>query len=93
MTKISELQAKKAVRNANPKRQYGYGAVSKFKVSAGKMVDLMAIYVEQRMPLPPNSGKGCRVQPHHVEKCFAEIENAIMKLFLPSPQENGEEEE
>ena len=56
MTKISELQAKKALRNANPKRQYGYGAVSKFKINAGKMVDLMAIYIEQLMPLPPNSG-------------------------------------
>ena len=79
MTKISELQAKKALRNANPKRQYGYGAVSKFKINAGKM--------EQRMPLPPNSGKGCRVQPHHVESYFAEIENAIMKLFLPKIEE------
>jgi len=46
MTRISELQAKKALRKANPKRQYGYGAVSKFKVSAGKMVDFMALYIE-----------------------------------------------
>jgi len=92
MTKISELQAKKAVRNANPKRQYGYGAITKFKMSAGRMVDLMAVYVEQRMPLPPNSGKGCRVQPEHIEKCFNEIENAIMRLFLPSNLEKGEEE-
>lgn len=90
MTKISELQAKRALRNANPKRQYGYGAVSKFKVNAGKMVDLMAIYIEQRMPLPPNSGKGCRVQPHHIESYFAEIENAIMKLFLPKIKEEEE---
>jgi hypothetical protein len=92
MTKISELQAKKAVRNANPKRQYGYGAITEFKVSAGKMVDLMAVYVEQRMPLPPNSGKGCRVQPKHIENCFNEIENAIRRLFLPSNLEKEEEE-
>ena len=90
MTRISELQAKKALRKANPKRQYGYGAVSKFKVSAGKMVDFMALYIEQRMPLPPNSGKGCRVQPHHIENYFNEIENALLKLFLSA---NEEEEE
>jgi len=50
----------------------------------------MALYIEQRMPLPPNSGKGCRVQPHHIENYFNEIENALLKLFLSS---SGDEEE
>ena len=45
------------------------------------MVDLFALYIEQRMPLPPNSGRGCRVQLPHVEMAFGRMYQA-MRQFM-----------
>tara|TARA_R100000353_G_scaffold50505_1_gene40051 strand:- start:18346 stop:18870 length:525 start_codon:yes stop_codon:yes gene_type:complete len=83
-TKISELQAKKAVRKANPERQWGNShgqSLTKFRAKAGELVDLFALYIEQRMPLPPNSGRGCRVQLPHVEMAFGRMYQA-MRQFM-----------
>tara|TARA_R100001510_G_C7640014_1_gene197725 strand:+ start:180 stop:701 length:522 start_codon:yes stop_codon:yes gene_type:complete len=83
-TKISELQAKKAVRKANPERQWGNShgqSLTKFRAKAGELVDLFALYIEQRMPMPPNSGRGCRVQLPHVEIAFGKMYQA-MRQFM-----------
>tara|TARA_Y100001937_G_scaffold103165_1_gene142143 strand:- start:308 stop:832 length:525 start_codon:yes stop_codon:yes gene_type:complete len=83
-TKISELQAKKAVRKANPERQWGNShgqSLTKFRAKAGELVDLFALYIEQRMPVPPNSGRGCRVQLPHVEMAFGRMYQA-MRQFM-----------
>jgi len=83
-TKISELQAKKAVRKANPERQWGNShgqSLTKFRAKAGELVDLFALYIEQRMPMPPNSGRGCRVQLPHVEMAFGRMYQA-MRQFM-----------
>ena len=103
-TKISELQAKKAVRKANPERQWGNShgqSLTKFRAKAGELVDLFALYIEQRMPVPPNSGRGCRVQLPHVEMAFGRMYQAMRQfmddeLTMKKLKENeleGEEEE
>ena len=38
MRRISEVQAKKSLRNANKDRQYGHNAVPKFGSCAGKII-------------------------------------------------------
>jgi len=96
-TKISELQAKKAVRKANPERQWGNShgqSLTKFRAKAGELVDLFALYIEQRMPLPPNTGRGCRVQLPHVEMAFGRM-NQAMRQFMDEEAntKKGEEEE
>ena len=35
----------------------------------------------------PNTGHGCRVQPHHVESCYIKINRAI-KSFMEEERKN-----
>ena len=91
--RISLLQVKKALRKANPRRQYGHGAAEKFGTKAGEMVDLLALFVETKMPLPPNSGKGCRVQPDHIERYYADIQKMMFDAILQASLSSGDEEE
>lgn len=96
-TNISEAAAKKAARKANPERQWGNShgqSLTKFRIKAGELVDLFAEYIEQRMPLPPNTGKGCRVQLPHVEIAFGRMYQA-MRQFMDKEEntKKGEEEE
>ena len=93
-TNISEAAAKKAARKANPERQWGNShgqSLTKFRIKAGELVDLFAEYIEQRMPLPPNTGKGCRVQLPHVEIAFGKFYQA-MREFMDD-EKKGEENE
>jgi len=84
--RIAESQAKKSLRKANDKRQYGMSSVPRFQYKASTIVDLFALYVDEQMILPPNSGKGCRVQPHHVETSFMKFKQEIDR-FMQSERE------
>lgn len=91
MSKLSLIQVKKALRKANPARQYGHNAPERFRLKAGELIEMMAMYMEVKMPLPPNSGKGCRVQPHHIDAFFSDIQSAMYRLIITA--NNGDEEE
>ena len=71
--RMSEVQAKKSLRSANQERQYGMGAVPRYITCGSKIMDLFATYVEQEMKVPPKSGRGCRVQPEHIERCVGKV--------------------
>tara|TARA_R100001369_G_scaffold92241_1_gene136370 strand:+ start:1027 stop:1293 length:267 start_codon:yes stop_codon:yes gene_type:complete len=88
MNRISEVQTKVSIRKANINRSYGNGSIGRFQKYSGDLVDLFAAYVEMQMPLPPNSGRGCRVQPDHIDACWGRFQTSLMQLMLL-----GEEEE
>ena len=79
--RISEVQAKKSLRSANNERQYGQGAVSRYIVSGSKIMDLFAVFVEQEMKVPPKGGRGCRVQPDHIDNCFGKFYQAMREFM------------
>jgi hypothetical protein len=79
--RMSEVQAKKSLRSANQERQYGMGAVPKYITCGSKIMDLFATYVEQEMKVPPKSGRGCRVQPEHIERCFGKFYQAMREFM------------
>jgi len=82
--RISDVQAKKAARKANKKRQYGYGAVPRFVTHASALVDLYALYVEKSMKVAPGKGRGCRVQTYHLDIAFATMQSLMNELILES---------
>ena len=75
--RIAESQAKKSLRKANDKRQYGNGAVPRFQYKASAIIDLFALYVDEQMILPPNRGKGCRV-----ETSFMKFQQEMERFML-----------
>ncbi len=81
MRRISEVQCKKSLRLANKDRQYGNGAVQRFGTQAGTIVDLFAQYVENEMKVPPNGGRGCRVQKEHIDLCFGKFYQAMREYM------------
>tara|TARA_R110002167_G_scaffold126501_1_gene307268 strand:- start:205 stop:468 length:264 start_codon:yes stop_codon:yes gene_type:complete len=81
MRRVSEVQSKISLREANKYRQYGLGSVARFGTSAGKIIDLFAIYVEIQMKVPPNGGRGCRVQPEHIDLCFGKFYQAMREFM------------
>tara|TARA_R110001606_G_C15013003_1_gene608710 strand:- start:77 stop:409 length:333 start_codon:yes stop_codon:yes gene_type:complete len=85
--RIAESQARKSLRTANPKRQYGEGAVPRFQYKSSALIDMFAHYVDEQMLFEPNTGKGCRVQPHHVESCFIKL-NRVILLFMEEERKN-----
>jgi len=87
--RVSEVQAKKSLRSANPDRSYGQGAVSRYIVSSSKIMDLFATYVEETMKVPPNGGRGCRVQPEHIDLCFGKFYQA-MREFMDEEKKGDE---
>tara|TARA_R100001369_G_scaffold47904_1_gene74413 strand:+ start:9 stop:329 length:321 start_codon:yes stop_codon:yes gene_type:complete len=80
--RLAESQAKKSLRKANDKRQYGSGSVPRFQYKASAIIDLFALYVDEQMILDPNTGKGCRVQPHHVETSFMKFRQEMDRFML-----------
>ena len=78
--RMTEKQARIALREANSKRQYGDGAVSRFKTKAGILIDMFANIVEDTMAQEPNTGHGCRVQTLHIDVVFMRIENHMKDL-------------
>lgn len=82
--RISDVQAKKSARAANPKRQYGSGAVGRFVTHASSLVDLYALYVEKSMDVAPGKGRGCRVQTYHLDIAFAKMQSLMNELILES---------
>jgi len=86
--RISETQAKKAVRNANKNRQYGHGAIPRFVKRASEIVDLFAKIVEKNMEVPAGQGlRGSRVQPYNVDIAYVQAYDALRRVL------EGEEEE
>jgi len=85
--RITEKQARSSLREANDKRQYGDGAVSRFKTKAGIIIDLFARFVEEQMIQAPNTGHGCRVQSHHIEVASLRMENHIKDLMMEANKE------
>ena len=80
--RISERQARKSVKKANPERQFGDGAIPRFITHSSNLVDLFAKYIEVKMPLTVNSGSGCRVQTKHVDACYQQMQQKLMEIFL-----------
>tara|TARA_R110000772_G_scaffold128180_3_gene235766 strand:- start:3627 stop:3947 length:321 start_codon:yes stop_codon:yes gene_type:complete len=80
--RIAESQAKKSLRKANDKRQYGNGSIPRFQYKASAIIDLFALYVDEQMILAPNSGKGCRVQTHHIETAFMKFSQEMDRFML-----------
>jgi len=39
------------------------------------------------LPLPPNSGRGCRVQPEHIDACWGRFQTSLMQLMLLGDEE------
>ena len=87
MSRISEVQAKASVRKANKDRQYGQGTIGRHRKCASELIDLWSAYIEMQMPLPPNSGRGCRVQPNHIDACWGRFQSRLMELFLEGSEE------
>ena len=93
-TRISEVQAKNALRKANPDRQYAHGSYGRFRRYSGNLIDLFAMIVERRMDKPANSGRGCRVTPDHIENSYAKLQKVVYDLLLNiEMQVYGDEEE
>ena len=93
-TRISEVQAKNALRKANPDRQYAYGSYGRFQRYSGNLIDLFAMIIERRMDKPANSGRGCRVTPQHIENSYAKLQKVVYDLLLDiEMQVYGDEEE
>ena len=88
--RVSEVQAKKSLRSANQDRSYGNGAVSRYMLSSGKIMDLFAVYVEQTMKVAPKEGRGSRVQPEHIDLCFGKFYQA-MREFMDEEKKGDEE--
>jgi len=65
-TRIAFSQARKAFRQANPKRQVEPDAVKRFQTYTSEIINYFAEYVEDQMLTPHNSGKGCRIQTNHI---------------------------
>lgn len=84
--RVSEVQAKKSLRSANEDRSYGNGAVGKYIVASSSIMDLFAVYVEQTMKVAPKAGRGARVQPEHIERCFGKFYKA-MREFMDGDEE------
>ena len=78
--RISVVQAKKAVRKANPSRQYGHGAIEKFVYCSSELIDKYAEIIERSMLVAPGHGKGCRVQKDFVELIFGRMERVLREL-------------
>ena len=87
--RISEVQAKKSLRSANKERQYGNGAVPRYIVSGSKIMDLFASFVEEQMKVPAKGGRGCRVQPEHIDLCFGKFYQA-MREFMDEEKKGDE---
>lgn len=94
-TRISEVQAKNALRKANPDRQYAHGSYGRFRRYSGNLIDLFAMIVERRMDKPANSGRGCRVTPDHIDNSFLQLQTVVYDLLLNIETTNiyGDEEE
>ena len=78
--RIAESQARKALRKANPKRQYGStngNSVARFQFKTSALVDKFALFIEEQMLQEPNTGHGCRVQTHHIEMAYMKFETLI----------------
>lgn len=85
MKRVSDVQSKISLRNANEERQYGHNAIPRFGTCAGKIIDLFAQYVEDSMTVPPKGGRGCRVQKEHIDLCFGKFYQA-MREFMDSEE-------
>jgi len=80
--RISEVQAKNAVRKANQDRQYGNGAIGRFVRHSSDLVDLFALIIERDMPVPPGKGRGCRVQTHHIDMAYLKVQTAMLNMLM-----------
>tara|TARA_Y100000385_G_C12507100_1_gene389654 strand:- start:98 stop:394 length:297 start_codon:yes stop_codon:yes gene_type:complete len=78
-TRVAYIQAREALRKANPNRQYYNQADAKFQWKCGEIIDLFAMYVEVKMKVPSNSGRNCGVQPKHIDNCFSDIQTILTK--------------
>lgn len=87
MNRISDVQVKASVRKANSDRQYGMGSLGRHAKYSSELVDLWSAYIEMQMPIPPNSGRGCRVQTDHIDACWGRFQTALMKLMLLGDEE------
>ena len=81
MKRVSEKSAKRSLRSANEKRQYDMGSIQKFGICSGKIMDLFAKYVEQKMTVPPNGGRGCRITKEHIELCFGNFYQGMREFM------------
>lgn len=82
--RISEKDARRSLRKANPIRQYGNtsgSTVPRFQYKASALVDSFALYVEEQMLYEPKSGKGCRVQAYHIEAAYLKLNTHIQEFL------------
>lgn len=79
--RIPYQQARKALRLANPKRQYADGSVDRFRTKASAIIDLFAAYVDNQMIKAPNTGHGCRVTTSHVNMAYLKLEMELDFFF------------
>jgi len=94
MKRVSDVQAKKSVRKANPDRQYGNkdgDALAHFATCSGKLMDLLAQYIEDEMKVEPKGGAGCRVQRKDVSDAYGRMYVAIREFM--DNEKKGEEDE
>ena len=81
MKRVTETQGRNALKAANKDRQYSQGTTEKFAVLSSDIVDLFAKYVESKMEMPPNSGRGCRMTKQHVELHFGTFYRKIREFM------------
>lgn len=81
MKRVTETQGRNALRKASKDRQFSQGTAQRFAVRVSDIVDLFAKYVEDKMPMPPNSGRGCRMTKEHIQICFGEFYQAIREFM------------
>jgi len=79
--RLSQLQARKALRKANNKRQYNSNAVGRFRTKTSEIIDLFALFVEEQMIKAPNTGQGCRVTEHHIETANHKLQQVIIEYM------------
>ena len=80
MRRVSEVQSKISLRKANKDRQYGNGSVSRFGVSAGKIIDLFPS-IDICVPIRFNSGTCMNLFSNIfsiIEDCLLDFDNSTI---------------
>ena len=86
LKKHAELALRKAAeKNGNKGRSMNYEAISCMARLSGRILDVFADYVEKS--LPKKTGRGSRIQKHHIEIAYYRFHEALQEIL-----DRGEEE-
>ena len=82
--RINKKESREIFQKTNPERQWGNSngdSMVRFQKRAGEIIELFCQFIEEQMPLPPNSGAGCRVQAQHVDLAYFKLYKAMREFM------------